>query len=225
MAFSPLALSIPNLAPQAGLIIGGILVITGLLLAFWGHGIWAAVMSMIGALLGSAVGYLVGATVSGSDIVGLVLAIVGAVIGSILFSKLVKVALAFLVGVLAGALVYALLNGRATFNAGTLDAPLIAALLVVVVVFGISYYFIDDLIGVITAAIGGLLLAAGLYVLSVATLLAAGAGIGLFLLGAVVQTRAINRKRRLKEEQKAMERAQAQGAYAAPPPPPPPPPP
>ncbi len=225
MAFSPLALTIPNLAPEAGVIIGGILVVTGLLLAFWGHGIWAAVMSMIGALLGSAVGYLVGATVSGSDIVGLILAIVGAVIGSILFSKLVKVALAFLVGVLAGALVYALLNGKATFNAGTLDAPLIVALLVVVVVFGVSYYFIDDLIGIITAAIGGLLAAAGLYILNVATLLAAVAGIGLFVIGAVVQTRAINRKRRLREEQKAIEHAQAQGAYAYPPPPPPPPPP
>ncbi len=219
-----MAAAIPGVTSEAGLIIGGILVIVGLLLAFWGHGIGAAVMSMIGALLGSAVGYLFGAAVGGA-LVGLILAIVGAVIGSILFSKLVKVALAFLVGVLAGALVYALLNGRATFNAGTLDAPLIVALLVVVVVFGISYYFIDDLIGIITSAIGGLLAAAGLYVLNVATLLAAAAGIGLFVIGAVMQTRAINRKRRLQEERKAMERAQAQGAYAYPPPPPPPPPP
>ncbi len=214
-----MAVTIPGITNETALINGGILVITGLLLAFWGHGIWAAVMSMIGTLLGSAVGYILGAAVSGA-LVGLVLAIVGAVIGSILFSKLVKVALAFLVGVLAGALVYSLLNGRATFNAGTLDAPLIAALLVVVVVFGISYYFIDDLIGIITAAIGGLLAAAGLYILNLGTLPAAAAGIGLFLLGAVVQTRAINRKRRLREEQKAM----AQGAYAYPPPPPPPPP-
>ncbi len=212
-----MAVSIPGITNETALIIGGILVITGLLLAFWGHGIWAAVMSMIGALLGSAVGYILGAAVGGA-LVGLVLALVGAVIGSILFSKLVKVALAFLVGVLAGALVYALLNGRATFSAGTLDAPLIVALLVVVVVFGLSYYFIDDLIGIITSAIGGLLAAAGLYILNVGTLLAAAAGVGLFILGAVVQTRAINRKRRLREEQKAM----AQGAYAYPPPPPPP---
>lgn len=213
-----LATPLPSIAPEAGLIIGGILVITGLLLAFWGHGIWAAVMSMIGALLGSAVGYIVGAAVGGT-LVGLILAIVGAIIGSILFSKLVKVALAFLVGVLAGALVYALLNGRATFNAGTLDAPLIVALLVVIVVFGIAYYFIDDLIGIITAAIGGLLAAAGLYVLNVATLLAALVGIGLFVVGAIVQTQAINRKRRLKEQERAM----AAQAAAYPPPPPPPP--
>ena len=120
-------------------IIGGVLLITGLLLAFWGHGIWAMVMSLIGALLGSAVGYLFGFAVGG-DIVGLVLAIVGAIIGSILFSKLVKVALAFLVGLLAGALVYSLLQGRAYFDRTnyTLDLPLIAALIVVVIVFGIA---------------------------------------------------------------------------------------
>ncbi len=215
-----MATPIPNIAPEVTLLIGGVLVVTGLFLAFWGHGIWAAVMSMIGALLGSAVGYLFGVPLGG-NLAGIVLAIVGAIIGSILFSKLVKVALAFLVGVLAGALVYALMNGQAYFTARTLDPALIVALLVVVVVFGLSYYFIDDLIGIITAAIGGLLLAAGLYILNVATLLAALAGIGLFVLGAFFQTRAINRKRRIKEEQKAM----AQGAYAYPPPPPPPPPP
>src|SRR5574340_115762 len=210
--------TLPTLAPTAGLLIGAVLVVTGLLLAFWGHGIWSMVMSMIGALLGSAVGFLFGAALGG-NLAGIVLAIVGAVIGSILFSKLVKVALAFLVGLLAGALVYTVMKGQADFSARTLDPALIVALLVVIVVFGISYYFIDDLIGIITAAIGGLLIAAGLYILNVATLLAAVAGIGAFILGAVVQTRAINRKRRIREEQKAM----AQGTYAYPPPPPPPP--
>src|SRR5207247_577805 len=81
---------------------GAILILTGLALAFWGHGLWATVMSLIGALLGSVVGFLFGVAL-GSDLTGLILAIVGAVIGSILFTKLVKVALAFLVGLLAGA--------------------------------------------------------------------------------------------------------------------------
>ena len=209
---------IPNIPSEITTLIGGVLIVTGLVLAFWGHGIWAMVMSMIGALLGSAVGYLFGVPLGG-NLVGIVLAIVGAVIGSILFSKLVKVALAFLVGVLVGALVYSLMNGQAYFTARTLDPALIVSLLVVVVVFGISYYFIDDLIGIITAAIGGLLVAAGLYIVNVSTLVAALAGIGLFVLGAYVQTRAINRKKRIKEEQKAM----AAQATAYPPPPPPPP--
>ncbi len=219
-----MAVAIPNIAPEITTLIGGVLIVTGLLLAFWGHGIWAMVMSMIGALLGSAVGYLFGVPLGG-NLVGIILAVVGAIIGSILFSKLVKVALAFLVGVLAGALVYSLMKGQAYFSAGTLDPALIVALLVVVVVFGISYYFIDDLIGIITSAIGGLLLAAGLYIVNVATILAAAAGVGVFILGAVVQTRAINRKRRIREEQKAMAEAQARGTPYYPPPPPPPPPP
>ena len=192
-------------------LLAGILILTGLALAFWGHGLWATVMSLIGALLGSVVGYLFG-TALGGDLAGLILAIVGAVIGSILFTKLVKVALAFLVGLLAGAAVYGVLGGRAQFTAGQLDAPLIAAILVLIVVFGISYYYIDDIIGIITAAIGGLLLALGLYLLQVVpTLTAALVGLGVFVLGAFMQTAALRRKRRARA---------ATAAAAAPPPPP-----
>jgi len=198
-------------SPEVRYLLGAILILTGLALAFWGHGLWATVMSLIGALLGSVVGFLFGVAL-GSDLTGLILAIVGAVIGSILFTKLVKVALAFLVGLLAGAAIYALLGGKAQFTAGQLDTPLIAAILVLVVVFGISYYFIDDIIGIITAAIGGLLLALGLYLLQVVpTTTAALAGLGVFVLGAFMQTSAIRRKRQ----------ARAAAATAASPPPPP----
>ena len=218
-----MAVTIPNISSDVALLIGGVLVVTGLLLAFWGHGIWAAVMSMIGALLGSAVGYLFGVPLGG-DIAGLVLAVVGAIIGSILFSKLVKVALAFLVGLLAGALVYSLLHGKAYIDTKNyaLDPPLIAALLVVVIVFGISYYFIDDLIGIITAAIGGLIIPAGLYILTLGTLLAAVARPGGFVLGALLQPQALRRHHRVREEQQAMAEAQARGPPPPPPPPPPP---
>ncbi len=200
----------PLLSGEAGVIIGVVLIITGLALAFWGHGIWSTIMSLIGALLGAAVGFLFGASLSANILVALVLALVGAIIGSILFTKLVKVALAFLVGLLAAAAVYGLLGGRAQFTPGQIDTPLIAAILVLIVVFGISYYFIDDIIGIITAAIGGLLLALGLFLLGVATITAALAGLGVFALGAFVQTSAIRRRKRAH-------------AYAAPAPPPPPP--
>src|SRR3970282_471872 len=133
------------LGPEATLIIGVILVVTGLALAFWGHGIWSSLMSLIGALIGSAVGYLFGAALAGGYLAGLLLAAVGAIIGSILFTKLVKVALAFLVGILAAALVYTALGGSAVFVAGQLDARLIVALLVLLLVFAPAYYFIDDL--------------------------------------------------------------------------------
>src|SRR5205809_6353042 len=200
-------------SPEVRYLLGAILILTGLALAFWGHGLWATVMSLIGALLGSGVGFLF-VVARGCDLTGLILATVGAVIGSILFTKLVKVALAFLVGLLAGAAIYALLGGKAQFTAGQLDTPLIAAILVLVVVFGISYYFIDDIIGIITAAIGGLLLALGLYLLSAGTVTAGLAGLGAFILGALVQTAAIKKKNRARTR-----------AVPTPPPPPPPPPP
>src|SRR5213595_3999611 len=152
-------------------------------------------MSMIGALLGSAVGFLFGAALGGL-VPGLILALVGAVIGSILFTKLVKVALAFLVGLLAAAVVYGLLGGQARFTQGQLDPHLVGAILVLIVVFGISYYFIDDIIGIITAAIGGLLLALGLYLLTNTIVTPGLAGLGVFLLGALVQTATIKRKQR-----------------------------
>jgi hypothetical protein len=200
-----------NFGPEVTYILAAILIITGLALGFYGHGLWTTVMSMIGALLGSAVGFLFGAALGGV-VAGLVLALVGAVIGSILFTKLVKVALAFLVGLLAAAVVYGLLGGSARFTQGQLDSALIGALLVLIVVFGISYYFIDDIIGIVTAAIGGLLLALGLYLLNAGTLTAGLAGLGVFLLGALVQTATIKKKQRARTR-----------AAATPPPPPPPP--
>jgi len=200
-----------NFGPEVTYILAAILIITGLALAFYGHGLWTTVMSMIGALLGSAVGFLFGAALGGI-VAGLILALVGAVIGSILFTKLVKVALAFLVGLLAAAVVYGILGGSARFTQGQLDSALIGALLVLIVVFGISYYFIDDIIGIVTAAIGGLLLALGLYLLNAGTLTAGLAGLGVFLLGALIQTAAIKKKKLARTR-----------AAATPPPPPPPP--
>src|SRR5216117_550637 len=199
-----------NFGPEVTYILAAILIITGLALAFYGHGLWTTVMSMIGALLGSAVGFLFGAALGGV-VAGLVLALVGAVIGSILFTKLVKVALAFLVGLLAAALVYGLLRGSANFT-GQMDPPLVGAILVLIVVFGISYYFIDDIIGIIAAAIGGLLLALGLYLLTNTIVTPGLAGLGVFLLGALVQTATIKKKQRARTR-----------AAATPPPPPPPP--
>src|SRR5437870_11857175 len=188
-----MAAAIPglNFGPEVTYILAAILIITGLALAFYGHGLWTTVMSMIGALRGTPVGFPLGAALGGV-VAGLVLALVGAVIGSILFTKLVKVALAFLVGLLAAALVYGLLRGSANFT-GQMDPPLVGAILVLIVVFGISYYFIDDIIGIITAAIGGLLLALGLYLLTNTILTPGLAGPGVFLLGPLVQTATIRR--------------------------------
>src|SRR2546422_980806 len=62
-----MAAAIPglNFGPEVTYILAAILIITGLALAFYGHGLWTTVMSMIGALLGSAVGFLFGAALGG----------------------------------------------------------------------------------------------------------------------------------------------------------------
>src|SRR5437879_7252665 len=114
---APSAVPQLNFGPEVTYILAAVLIITGLALAFKGHGLWSTVMSMIGALLGSAVGFLFGAALGGM-IAGLILALVGAVIGSILFTKLVKVALAFLVGLLAAAVVYVLFGGQDRITVG-----------------------------------------------------------------------------------------------------------
>src|SRR5437870_13309236 len=74
-----MAAAIPglNFGPEVTYILAAILIITGLALAFYGHGLWTTVMSMIGALLGSAVGFLFGAALGGI-VAGLILALVGA---------------------------------------------------------------------------------------------------------------------------------------------------
>src|SRR2546427_360143 len=63
-------------SPEIRYLLAAILILTGLALAFWGHGLWATVMSLIGALLGSVVGYLFGAALGG-DLTGLILALAG----------------------------------------------------------------------------------------------------------------------------------------------------
>src|SRR6266566_1704905 len=52
-------------SPEIRYLVAGVLILTGLALGFWGHGLWATVMSMIGALLGAVVGYLFGAALGG----------------------------------------------------------------------------------------------------------------------------------------------------------------
>jgi len=197
----------------AGTIIGAILVILGLALAFFGRSIWSTVMAIIGAFLGGAVGFIAGFAIAGSPL-DLVLAAVGAVLGGFLFGKLVKVALAFVVALLAAALVYILLGGPASFQGGALNTALIASLLTLIGVFAVSYYFIEELLGVITAIIGGLLLAGGLYLLlgpgSGTTALLAG--LGVLALGGALQTLAMRKKKRA---------AAAASADPFPPPPPP----
>ena len=215
-----------GLDPNLLLIIAGILVLIGLALAFWGRGILRFLMAILGMLLGGVIGYLAGAAISGgSSLLAVGLALVGAFLGLILFWKLVKIGFALVLGLLAAVVVF-LAFGLPTQGAGVGDVRVIAAILAFLVVFAISYYFIEELIGIITALVGGILVGVGAFlflgpdpVSGIASwILAAAAGGIIFLVGATTQTMRVRRQKRI-----ASAMSQPPVAYAPPPPPPPPP--
>src|SRR2546428_11497291 len=149
-------MAILNLDPNLVLVLAGILVVLGLVLAFFGRGILKKILGFIGMILGGVIGYLGGSAISGgSGYLALGLGLVGAFIGLILFWKLVKIGFALALGILAAALVF-LSFGPPASPTGAGDSRVIAAIVAFLIVFGISYYFIEELIGIITAIIGGI---------------------------------------------------------------------
>ena len=64
--------------------VGGIALVMGLLLAFFGESVFKMITSVIGAILGSILGFAFGASLGG--VLGsFIVAFIGAVIGGILF--------------------------------------------------------------------------------------------------------------------------------------------
>jgi hypothetical protein len=182
------------------LILGGLLVVVGLVLAFVGRKVWTPFMSFVGAVAGGTVGYLVGAYYApGSYFAALVLGIIGSILGSILFNYLVKIALALITAAIPATLVYFWMRGNPVADQTAQDTPVIVAILVLVVVFAIAYYFVEELIGVVTALVGGFLLGIGVFLVGLSQDMppaalatpAIGAGGLVFLVGSIVQTLAI----------------------------------
>jgi len=101
------------------------------------------------------------------------------------------------------------------------DTRVVGAIVALFVVFAISYYFIEEILGIITAIIGGILLGLGMYLLlgPGSGYIAGGAAVAVFLAGAVSQSVKIRRQKRTAAA------TAAPVAYPYPPPPPPPPPP
>ena len=86
---------------------GLLLLVVGLLLAFMGEDIWSMVLGFIGAVIGGVVGYAIGSVIfPDSWILPLVIGIICAIIGSILFSWLVELALSILAGAMAAAVAW-----------------------------------------------------------------------------------------------------------------------
>ena len=183
-----------NLAinPTALLILGILLIVIGLLLAFIGRKVWTPFMSLVGAILGGSVGYIVGGYYApGSYLAALVLGLIGSILGSILFNYLVKIALALITGAIPAVLVYYWLRGNPVADQTAQDTPVIVAILVLLVVFSLAYYFVEEVIGIVTSIVGGFLLGVGVFLATSDTTLALGLGVLVVLVGSIMQTLAI----------------------------------
>jgi len=215
-----------DLDPSVVWAIAGALVVVGLAFAFFGRRILKSLMAIIGAVLGGIIGYLAGAALvsGGGSLLAIGLGLVGAFIGFILFWKLIKIGFALALGVLAAALVFIAFGAPSGTGAG--DSRVIGAIVAFIVVFAIAYYFIEELIGIITALIGGILVGAGAYLFLgpgapggvQSWIVAVGAGAAMFFAGAFVQTLKVRREKRAKA---AMAAPRVVASLPPPPPPPP----
>lgn len=163
-----------------------LVLIVGLLLCFFGEIIWEFMISILGAIIGSMIGFALGYALGGY-LCGFGLMFICAIIGSMIFQFLAKAAVALLLAVLAFAasayLVY-------SSNPDDLNTPVIVGLVVGVIVFVIAIMYVEEIISVFLAAIGGLLIAVAVYFLvggDYAFIYAGLAGGVCFGIGAVFQ--------------------------------------
>ena len=163
-----------------------ILLLVGVVLAFFGRSVWESLMSVIGGFIGWFIGFAMGMHFFEGDpnrwLYAIILGFICGLIGSWLFGMMVEVALALVTGALAGGLVYAM-GGM-----NPAEGWIAAAIITFVIVFALAYYYIDELIGIITAMIGGILAGAALWLLWDGDYMAGVFGFLIFLGGALVQT-------------------------------------
>jgi hypothetical protein len=174
--------------PEAFLIIAVVLALCGLILALGGKRGVGQYLSMIGSAIGGTVGYIIGEAVSpGSIYLPIALGIIGVILGSLLLSYAPNAALAFFTGFLGAVVAYLALGGTASGDPRGQQPPVMASLLVMVLVFALVYYFIEELMVIVTSLIGAVLVGAGVY-LATQSAVIGGAALGIvFLLGVIVQ--------------------------------------
>lgn len=172
-----------------------ILLIVGLLLCFFGEIIWEFMVSILGAIIGSMIGFAIGFA-AGGYLCGLGLAILFAIIGSMLFQLLAKAAVALLCALLAfGGVAYLVYRT----NPDDLTTPVIVGLIAGVIIFIVAIIYVEEIVGVFLAAIGGFLIGVAVYFLvggDTALVLAVLAGGSMFMLGAFVQVKMLGERKR-----------------------------
>lgn len=153
----------------------------GLALAFFGRIIWGRLMTLLGIVLGAAVGYSLSAPLF-QDYVALAMAVLGATIGAMIFTWLVEVAVAGMAGILGLYVTY-----RTFLEILGPDQALIAGIVVLLVIFSVTFYFLDRVLGYAAALIGGVLTGVGLFLLTNDLQLSFAVAVGVAVVGAVVQ--------------------------------------
>jgi len=169
-------------APEILMIIAALLILIGIALAFRGRKLWAGLMSIIGAVIGGTLGYLFGMLIN-DWITALILSMVGAFIGSLLFGYIVKIALAFVTALLLAGLAYIAMGPGMSQ-----DLRIVLAAILLLVVYAIAYWFIQEIIAFVTALLGGILVGVGIILFSLGITAAVAVGGLVFLAGFIVQT-------------------------------------
>ncbi len=150
----------PSVPPFALAITSWIYVAIGLSLGVFGRVIWGRLMTLIGIILGAAVGYSLGALIL-PGLVALALAIAGAALGGMLFTWIVEVALAAMAGALGLYVTY-----RSLLDYLGLNNAVVAGLLVMLIVFSMTFYYMQRLLSYVTGLMGGVLTGVGLFLLT-----------------------------------------------------------
>ena len=162
------------------MILALIVLLVGIVLAFFGKAIWGSLMSMIGGMIGWFLGFFFATYMGWGWIIAIIVGFICAFIGSILFRYLVEISLAFITGLLAGGLFFVAFPNL-----------LIVAVIIFAVVFILAYVYIEEVVAFITALIGALLSGAAIYYLTTSEGMAVLGAILIFLGGALVQTIAL----------------------------------
>lgn len=186
----------PPIPPLALAVASWIYAGAGIALAFFGRLIWGRLMTLVGLILGGTVGWSVGALLLPGIFAPLALGLVGALIGAMLFTWIVEVALAAMAGALGLYVTYRTLLDYLPSDTPViagLDTPLIAGILVLLVIFSVTFYYMHGLLGYVTGLVGGVLTGIGLFLLTGALQLSVAAAVGAAIGGTLLQELVLKR--------------------------------
>lgn len=187
-------------------IVGLLLLVVGLFLAFAGRRIWKRVMSLVGAIIGGLIGFAIGTAVGGI-LIGFVVGTLASMVGSALFIFLARVGLGLVAGVLAFVVV------------GMLVEDTLIAGIVAVIAFAVTVAYIEAAMGIVTALVGGLLVGFGLLLLDVLDMtMVVVSLLAVMVLGAAIQMVALRDETEHRRRMRAVGSSSGVAAAAVAPP-------